>query len=237
MSLSKAKKSKSRKLEEEVPQDEPSGSFLFMEAERVLNTYDTNSDKPMLEEHWAVEEYAKKIEIEMINESEDGMTLEFDLVHTEAPIANAIRRILIAEVPTMAIERVYLYQNTSVIQDEVLCHRLGLLPIKADPRLFDWPLKKVVGVNEEGTDCDEEPTGDPKRELIFRLNIKCTRNQGIGKLVTNPKLLYENSFVYTNSFEWVPIENQSDTIRPPPAMVHDDILIAKLRPGQEIEAR
>lgn len=38
----------------------------------------------------------------------------------------------------MAIEKVYIANNTSVIQDEVLAHRLGLLPIRADPRLFDY---------------------------------------------------------------------------------------------------
>lgn len=42
------------------------------------------------------------------------------------------------QVPTMAIEKVYIANNTSVIQDEVLAHRLGLLPIRADPRLFDY---------------------------------------------------------------------------------------------------
>lgn len=43
-----------------------------------------------------------------------------------------------AQVPTMAIEKVLMANNTSVIQDEVLSHRLGLIPIKADPRLFDY---------------------------------------------------------------------------------------------------
>lgn len=36
----------------------------------------------------------------------------------------------------MAIEKVYIYDNTSIIQDEVLAHRLGLIPIKVDPDLF-----------------------------------------------------------------------------------------------------
>lgn len=45
----------------------------------------------------------------------------------------------------------------------MLCHRFGLLPIKADPRLFKMPLTRVVGVNEEGVDCAEEPQGDPSR--------------------------------------------------------------------------
>lgn len=39
----------------------------------------------------------------------------------------------------MAIERVYIANNTSIVQDEVLSHRLGLIPIKADPRLFEYP--------------------------------------------------------------------------------------------------
>lgn len=38
----------------------------------------------------------------------------------------------------MAIEKVLIYNNTSIIQDEVLAHRLGLVPIKADPRLFEY---------------------------------------------------------------------------------------------------
>lgn len=38
----------------------------------------------------------------------------------------------------MAIEKVMIQNNTSIIQDEVLAHRLGLIPLKADPRLFDY---------------------------------------------------------------------------------------------------
>lgn len=45
---------------------------------------------------------------------------------------------MIAEVPTMAIEKVYVSNNTSIIHDEVLAHRLGLIPIKADPQMFDF---------------------------------------------------------------------------------------------------
>lgn len=42
------------------------------------------------------------------------------------------------QLPTMAIEKVLIANNTSVIQDEVLAHRLGLIPISVDPRLFDY---------------------------------------------------------------------------------------------------
>lgn len=38
----------------------------------------------------------------------------------------------------MAIDKINLYNNTTVIPDEVLTHRLGLIPIKVDPRLFEY---------------------------------------------------------------------------------------------------
>lgn len=45
--------------------------------------------------------------------------MEFDMVGIDASIANAFRRILLAEVPTMAIEKIHIYNNTTIIQDEV----------------------------------------------------------------------------------------------------------------------
>jgi len=58
------------------------------------------------------------------------------MINIDAPLVNAFRRILIAEIPTMAIEKVNIYQNTGIMQDEVLAHRLGLIPIKADYKDF-----------------------------------------------------------------------------------------------------
>ncbi|KAI0257000.1 DNA-directed RNA polymerase [Lactifluus subvellereus] len=47
-------------------------------------------------------------------------SIEFDLVGVDASIANALRRILIAEVPTVAIEYVYVWNNTSVMMKSSL---------------------------------------------------------------------------------------------------------------------
>lgn len=62
--------------------------------------------------------------------------MEFDLIGVDPSIANALRRILLSEIPTMAIEQVYIWNNSSIIQDEVLAHRLGLIPLLVDPREF-----------------------------------------------------------------------------------------------------
>ena len=42
------------------------------------------------------------------------------------------------QLPTIAIEHAYVMNNTSIIPDDILAHRLGLIPILADPRMFEF---------------------------------------------------------------------------------------------------
>lgn len=42
------------------------------------------------------------------------------------------------QVATVAIEHVYMFMNSSIIHDEILAHRLGLVPIMANPRMFQF---------------------------------------------------------------------------------------------------
>jgi DNA-directed RNA polymerase I and III subunit RPAC1 len=78
------------------------------------------------------------------------------MVGVDASIANSLRRIIISEVPTVAIESVYVYNNTSIMQDEVLASRLGLVPIKVDPRLLNWKPKGLSGEGLTGLEESEE---------------------------------------------------------------------------------
>uniref|UniRef100_A0A7S2Y381 DNA-directed RNA polymerase RpoA/D/Rpb3-type domain-containing protein n=1 Tax=Fibrocapsa japonica TaxID=94617 RepID=A0A7S2Y381_9STRA len=56
--------------------------------------------------------------------------IRFELSDTDISVANALRRVMIAETPTLAIDLVTIETNTSVMQDEFLAHRLGLIPIR-----------------------------------------------------------------------------------------------------------
>ncbi len=70
--------------------------------------------------------------------------MEFDLIGVDPAIPNAFRRILLSDIPTMAFDKVFMFNNTSIIQDEVLAHRLGLIPLKADPRLFEFRAEGIL---------------------------------------------------------------------------------------------
>jgi DNA-directed RNA polymerase I and III subunit RPAC1 len=70
--------------------------------------------------------------------SETPEEFVFELIGVDAPIANALRRILLSEVPSVAIDTVFITRNTSILQDEVLAHRLGLIPLSIDPRQFEF---------------------------------------------------------------------------------------------------
>ena len=89
--------------------------------------------------------------------------MEFEIKGIDASIANALRRIIISEIPTMAIEKVDMYMNTSVIPDEILAHRLGLIPMMADPREFV----------EKQTDEDYSEGNTIK----MKLHVKCVRKE------------------------------------------------------------
>ena len=58
--------------------------------------------------------------------------LKFELWNTELSVANALRRIIIGEISTMAIEIVEVAENTSALNDEFIAHRIGLVPLNSE---------------------------------------------------------------------------------------------------------
>jgi DNA-directed RNA polymerase subunit D len=79
--------------------------------------------------------------------SKDNQKISVKLKGVPMQYANALRRICLNGVPIFAIDTVDIIENTSVLPDEGLAHRLGLIPISTDLSRFNEPSK---------CDCDGE---------------------------------------------------------------------------------
>ncbi|MEM2527426.1 MAG: DNA-directed RNA polymerase subunit D [Candidatus Bathyarchaeia archaeon] len=95
----------------------------------------------------------------------DGLTARFIIEGINAPLANTLRRIILSEVPTMAIDDVVIYENSSVLNDEVLALRLGLIPLKTDLDAYNLP---------EKCSCRSE-LGCPLCRAILTLDVKADK--------------------------------------------------------------
>lgn len=62
---------------------------------------------------------------------------EFILEGVTPAVANALRRTMISDVPILAIDEVAVLENTSVLFDEVLAHRLGLIPLRVGSDAYE----------------------------------------------------------------------------------------------------
>jgi DNA-directed RNA polymerase subunit D len=68
--------------------------------------------------------------VRLLESNGKSMKIEFEGV--PLAVANAIRRLIISEVPTMAVEEVLIIENSSGMTNEVLAHRISLIPFVSD---------------------------------------------------------------------------------------------------------
>lgn len=161
-----------------------------------------------MDNSWDLGDFRRGFSIEIIRM--DDEVVEFDMIGIDPPLANAFRRILIAEVATVAISRVTINQNTGVLHDENLAHRLGLIPIKFEPSNLAWRANEAE-FNEENS-------------IKFTLNKACSQKEDTVK-------------IFSSDLVWVPLndEQREQYKDDPPRPVADDIIITQLKKGQEID--
>ena len=99
--------------------------------------------------------------MEIVFSALDENTARFQLDGCTTPFANSLRRAMIGEVPTLAIEYVKIYDNTSALFDEMLSHRLGLIPIRSDG---------IALVPSSRCTC--EGKGCPACSVIFTMSVE-----------------------------------------------------------------
>ncbi|KAH8677347.1 RNA polymerase Rpb3/RpoA insert domain-containing protein [Xylariales sp. PMI_506] len=140
----------------------------------------------------------------------DNSHVNFELSNIDLAFANSLRRIIMAEVPTVAIDLVQFHVNTSVLADEFIAHRMGLIPLDS----------RNVGKMLYSRDC--ECDGYCERcSVTLTLHAKCTSDDVMK--------------VYARDLLVGP-ERPDPTIGNPVITDPDGFgpLICKLRKGQEL---
>ncbi|NHW22966.1 MAG: DNA-directed RNA polymerase subunit D [Archaeoglobales archaeon] len=108
--------------------------------------------------------------IEFVSEGENKLI--FKLTEAHPALANAIRRAMKSLVPVLAVDFVDFYVNSSNFYDEMIAHRLAMLPIKTDLERFNM---------RENCSCGG--VGCPNCQISFRLNVE------------GPKVVYARDFI------------------------------------------
>ncbi|KAJ5329910.1 DNA-directed RNA polymerase dimerization [Penicillium brevicompactum] len=207
--------------------------LIGINAETVTNIPSTDfpGHWPGESHGWAIDEFQKNFQVEF--HRNDQFEASFSLIGLDAAVANAFRRILMAEIPTIAIEDCFIHNNTSVIQDEVLAQRLGLIPLKGSVEGINW-MQWFKKATEEG---GEEDGPCDFNTIVLHLDVECYKNEHAAKDEQDPRKLYTNSNVYAKDLMFTPVGRQEQYFVDDGAIapVNPDILIAKLRPGQAIQ--
>jgi DNA-directed RNA polymerase subunit D len=114
------------------------------------------------------------LDVKVIDEKDNA--LRFLLQGTNHAYANALRRAMIAEVPAMAIEDVIIIENTSVLYDEVVAHRLGLIPLKTDLDAYVLPeecdCKSELGCNKCRASFTLEAEAVDEPVMVYSSDLK-----------------------------------------------------------------
>ncbi|KAG2642153.1 DNA-directed RNA polymerases II, IV and V subunit 3-like [Panicum virgatum] len=152
---------------------------------------------------------------------------KFELRDTDASIANALRRVMIAEVPTVAIDLVEIEVNSSVLNDEFIAHRLGLIPLTSAAAM-------QMRFSRDCDACD----GDGSCEYCsveFLLSARATDSDQTLEVTSNdlrsadPKVCpVDQARAYQQALS-ADFESSAGE--------HRGILIVKLRRGQELRLR
>jgi DNA-directed RNA polymerase subunit D len=89
----------------------------------------------------------------------------FKLKNSNAAFANALRRILLMEIPVLAIDEVIILENTTPLYDEIIAHRLGLLPITTPPGEFNLR-EECVCEGHGCTQCEVSLNMEKESEVV-----------------------------------------------------------------------
>jgi DNA-directed RNA polymerase II subunit RPB3 len=154
-----------------------------------------------------------KINLKNISEFESKIFLK----NIDISLINSLRRIMINEIPTIAIDLVFIEINSSIMHDEFLSHRLGLIPLSSEHA------EELLYTRE--CDCDSFCS---RCSLTFSLDV-CANGE--------KKNVYSTDLISANFNENIQLSSIFPIHYSGPFELSrkNPILIAKLNIGQRIK--
>lgn len=134
--------------------------------------------------------------------------LNFEIIDSDVAIVNCLRRIILAEYPTVAIgfdpynqqaNDITFLKNTSALHNEFLGHRISLIPVNIRPEDFE------------------------SENYVFSINV--TNSSGVGRWVTTQDIMIVG---VDGSL------SKNDTIFPPDIITNDYLIITKLKQNETL---
>ncbi len=127
------------------------------------------------------------LKLNILEKSEYKLVFVVEGISVE--MLNALRRIMLTEVPVMAIDEVIILKNDSPLYDEIVSHRLGLVPLKTDLDVYKLP-----------KECDCEGYGCPLCQVSLTCEVTNTTNAPLeiysGDLKSNdPKIVPVDDYI------------------------------------------
>ena len=117
---------------------------------------------------------AGNMQVEVLGRDKDS--IRFIIRGVSPAFSNALRRAMIAEVPAMAVEDVMIVENSSVLYDEVLSHRLGLVPLTTDLDSYVLPeecsCKSELGCNRCRATLSLESEATDESKYVYSGEMK-----------------------------------------------------------------
>lgn len=114
------------------------------------------------------------VEIQILEKTDDFM--RFIVRGVDIPFVNALRRIMLTEVPVMAIDEVVILENSSILHDEILAHRMGLIPLKTDLDSYNLPeeceCESELGCNLCRANLTLEATAKDKATIVYSGDLR-----------------------------------------------------------------
>jgi len=101
--------------------------------------------------------------LQVIEKSDRKLTFVVEGISVE--MANAIRRIIISEIPVMAVDEVIILKNDSPLYDEIIAHRLAMIPLTTDLGTYKLP-----------RECECEGYGCPLCQVSLTCEVTNTTN-------------------------------------------------------------